>query len=1285
MKFKINTPEIKFAKDQQTIEGKALSDFQKNINALLKELDKSVNKKEELSERTYIMNFMKSLDYNDVEFGYEKDKIDLLIKVDDKIEVLFETKSSNETRDMVSIDNLNVKPLHQIIYYFMQERLSGNNSLKNLVITNGYNWYVFDAEDFNNIFFKNKELLKYFNESHTDQSVQNFYNNVAKPFIENSDTELKATHFNLQDYKDKKTSELKSLFKLLSSASLLKKKVKIDSNKLNAKFFKELLYIMGLEEQKDGSKKLIKEKKKTDEGSLLENVKAKIESHGTLDDFKDKKDYGNTYEQQLYETSLELVLTWINRLLFLKLLEGQLVACHNNDENYRFLSYNKVTEFDILDTIFFEVLNSPVENRKTRITERYPYIPYLNSSLFEPSDLEKNLAFIAGLKDNLTLPLMAGTVLSNEDEKELPTLDYLLKFLEAYNFASHTEDDMYAEKGELINASVLGLVFEKINGYKDGSFFTPGFITEYMARETIRRAVIQKFNDKYNLKLKEFSSLKNYITAERNHSNTNNLEYNAVINSLKIIDPAVGSGHFLVSSLNEIIAIKSELNILADENGELLNCVAKIDNDSIVITQNNLLFNYTLDTENKIITEKNKIQKAIFQEKKTIIENCLFGVDINPKSVKITQLRLWIELLKNAYYKDEENLETLPNIDINIKIGNSLISRFQIVNGTKKLTVAQEKQMKLMTQKYKDQVIIYKSTTDRTTKKNATKQIQLIKTQFSGIANPNDADYAYIRKLRAEIGEMPFIFNKKEQKDWKKQLKIKTKILEKKELDYKNKLETLYSNAFEWRFEFPEVLDVDGKFSGFDIVIGNPPYIKEYEGKEIFDGLRDLPCYQGKMDIWYLFACLGTQILKKDALLSFIATNNWITNSGAKKFRNQIANNTKLIQFIDFSNYMIFEEASVQTMIMMYQNNVSSKVHDIDYREITSKTPTINDVKKLLLKEISKNNQIFDFSFDKRNFTDKPFTFNNPKIKNILSKLESNKNKLTLDDKKEVAQGMVLPQDYVINSTLIKLNEKEVANGIHPHHDYVSNKMLPLLNKKFKKGQGIFALSTQEKEKLNLNENENKLIKPYFTSKNFSKYYADSKNTEWIIYTGSEFKNKEKIKLYPNIKKHLDKFKKVITSDNKPYGLHRARKEEFFKGEKIIVQRKCPTEPIFTYTDFDCYVSATFYVIKTNNVNQKYLTALLNSKLIAFWLRYKGKMQGNNYQIDKEPILNIPLIQVSEKEENQIITKVEKILTLKKEDSNADTSKLEAEIDKMVYQLYELTPEEIKIVEESVK
>ena len=197
------------------------------------------------------------------------------------------------------------------------------------------------------------------------------------------------------------------------------------------------------------------------------------------------------------------------------------------------------------------------------------------------------------------------------------------------------------------------------------------------------------------------------------------------------------------------------------------------------------------------------------------------------------------------------------------------------------------------------------------------------------------------------------------------------------------------------------------------------------------------------------------------------------------------------------------------------------------------------------------------------------------------------------------------------------------------------------------------------------------------------KFYrtAINKNKSWIIYTDSQYKNIHSMDQYPHIKKHLDIVGKAITSDNRPYGLHRARESRFFVGEKIVSLRKCVERPCFSFSDFDCYVPAMYYVIKSSRWDMKFLTGVLNSKLVAFWLRHKGKMQGSNYQVDKEPLQRIPLPIVSPAQQQPIINLVDTILSTKKTKPQADTSELENEIDNLIYNLYSLSNDEIKIVE----
>ncbi|GAA7284471.1 hypothetical protein HpM018_04710 [Helicobacter pylori] len=467
-----------------------------------------------------------------------------------------------------------------------------------------------------------------------------------------------------------------------------------------------------------------------------------------------------------------------------------------------------------------------------------------------------------------------------------------------------------------------------------------------------------------------------------------------------------------------------------------------------------------------------------------------------------------------------------------------------------------------------------------------------------------------------------------------------------------------YHNAFEWRFEFPEVLNDEGDFLGFDCLIGNPPYIKEGGNKELFASTKRLRTYQGKMDIWYHFVGIGLEILKQNRVLSFIATNNWTTNAGAEKLRNILLRETQFISLIDFGDYRVFESADIQTMIMYFKKIISPNQYFFDYRKIIAKKPSdINRITLLQRKECE-GNLYLNAKIEKKNLINKTLFFSH--FDSIFN--------------------------TILKNAILFLNKKEITNGIHPHYDRINKKINEKFSNQFFNGEGIFVLSEAEKNNLKLSQKEMKLLKPSYETAEIMKYLTLSQNQHWIIYTDSSFKNPKSMDDYPNLKKHLDRFKEVITSDNKPYGLHRARDERFFTGNpRIIVLRKCAKEPIFSYVNFDCYVSATFYIIKTKRFDSKFLVGLLNSLLIRFWLKHRGKVQGNNYQIDKEPLMNIPLIKITKSNKptaDKITALVDKILQIKEKDPKANTQQLEKEIDALVYQLYNLTDEEIKIIED---
>src|SRR4030042_752026 len=712
--------------------------FKKNITKLFDQIKESES---EEFHKNIISEFLKNTYYSPDNYINTKGRSDLVIHngrdSNSTVGVLFEAKKPSNKSEMPTCENIHTKAFHELILYFLRERISNNNvEVKHLVITNIFEWFIFNSNDFEKVFAQDKSIVKQFTDFEEGRlsgiNTDFFYKNIAEPFINLLASNISVTHFDIRDFETtiknanrEDDNKLIALYKILSPEHLLKLPFANDSNNLDKTFYNELLHIIGLEETKEGSKKLIgrKNEKKRNPGSLIENSITILKYEDCLPQLPKLSEFGNNKEEQLFNIALELVITWINRILFLKLLEGQLIKYNNEDKSFRFLNIERIHDYDELNKLFFQVLAVKESDRSEEIKQKFGNVPYLNSSLFEPSDLEHKTIRINSLEDHSKHPVLKGTVLKDKTGRkligDLNPLQYLFEFLDAYDFSSEGSEDIQEENKTLINASVLGLIFEKINGYKDGSFFTPGFITMYMCHETITRAVVQKFNDAKGWNCETINNVYNKIT--------DIAEATRIINSLKICAPAVGSGHFLVSALNEIIAIKSELKILLEREGRpLKHYHIEVANDELVITdEDGELFEY--NPKNK---ESQQVQEALFHEKQTIIENCLFGVDINPNSVKICRLRLWIELLKNAYYKtpgsDHRELETLPNIDINIKCGNSLISRYPLDADIKKAL----RDSRWSVDSYRIAVMTYRNAQSKDEKREMEKLIEKIKNDF---------------------------------------------------------------------------------------------------------------------------------------------------------------------------------------------------------------------------------------------------------------------------------------------------------------------------------------------------------------------------------------------------------------------------------------------------------------------------------------------------------------------------------------------------------------------------
>jgi len=650
-----------------------LNIFKTNLIHLLSLIDE---KESEENVKIHLMDFLKQTFYHPEYLVATKGKTDFVIHLGKDAKspagVLFEVKKPTNKADMVSKSNLNTKAMHELILYFLRERLIGkNNSLTYLIITNIYEWYVFDAALFERVFIENSYLQKAYKEWEGGQKVSSktelFYAEIAKPFLQELDKEINFAHFDIRSYEKeikgvnpKEDNLLVPLYKFFTPAHLLKLPFVNDSNTLDKGFYAELLHIIGLKEHKDQGKKVIRRLPENERypGSLIENAINILELENTVRKVSNKYLSGSSDEEQVFSLALGLCITWVNRILFLKLLEAQLLIYHNGSSKYKFLNIHTIRDFDELYKLFFQVLAKENSERTQLVRSKYAHIPYLNSSLFEISDLEDASLKINGLDDNIDLELYPNSILrrniDRRDTVSLNTLHYLFEFLDAYDFSSVGKDEIQEENKPIINAAVLGLVFEKINGYADGSYYTPGAVTMFLCRETIRRAVVEKFNDVYKWKCESIDDIRNFIADRRNAKDI--LQFNRTIENIRIVDPAVGSGHFLVSSLNELIVIKAELGILADAKGNrLANLDVSVANDELIIAdgRTQAFFEYNVKETNDsgrhiISTDTQNIQETFFNEKRKIIEGCLFGVDINPNSVKICQLRLWIELLKHA-------------------------------------------------------------------------------------------------------------------------------------------------------------------------------------------------------------------------------------------------------------------------------------------------------------------------------------------------------------------------------------------------------------------------------------------------------------------------------------------------------------------------------------------------------------------------------------------------------------------------------------------------------------
>ncbi|ELZ9839191.1 Eco57I restriction-modification methylase domain-containing protein [Campylobacter jejuni] len=1227
--------------------------FNKALMQYLERLESSQSENEDYLVANALSPFLTMLNFKTHIKTKQKGKseIDLSISKDEfskDLEVLIEAKKPN-SKEFITHTKVNSKALHETILYYFRNR-EYSFSLKFIIITDFYKFYIFKISEFEELFYKNPSFKKLFEEFCNPNSLfkgntEEFYKEVAK-LIENSKENLKGFLIDLTFLKDKQKSNFKnlaSIYKTFHRDFLLNEFNPNDANSLNNAFYKELLYILGLCESKQNSKLIIakSQESKEEQGTFYTAINSKL-------------------EEENFETILKLLILWLNRILFLKLIESNLVR-FNDDKNLKFLNFKKIPDFDKLSELFFEIL---AKGRSARKKSEFAYLPYLNSSLFEKQSIENTLE-ISNLNNDLKLNYYKNTVLKDDKCKakkgQVGLLEYLFEFLDSFDFGSDDEQSEILSQKELISSSVLGNVFEKLNGYKEGSFYTPSFITSYMCKESITKVVLDKFNAQFDLDAKDISELRKSLRKEDKKAQKE------LLNSIKICDPAVGSGHFLVSALNVMLSIYDELNLFDEE------FYLEVQNDEILITgRKGEFIEYKRPKTPK--DKAHLIQQELFHTKKDIIENNLFGVDINPNSCEITKLRLWIELLKHSFYQsfDDENyhdLRTLPNIDINIKCGNSLVSYFETGK-----SLSHYPNIKERMGKYKRIVKDYKEGF-YTDKSHINQEIKNLKISFKNFCFAdkfkkemkgfNDKCEKYSKKygnfLAVDDENLKFfvsanltLFDFDEKEATKEFANLK------KEYDNIFNLES--NHPFEWRFEFPEILDDDGNFKGFDLIIGNPPYIRQEELKELKSHLaKNYKVYKGTSDIYTYFYELGFNVLKdRGGVLSYITSNKYTRAGYGEALREFLLKNVKFLEYTDLNGIKVFDSATVDTSILCFEKS-KSKDNKFKYLALSNE----------ILKTCAYNIGLYkDFAeFSQNSLSKESFTFSDENTSALKAKIER--------------IGTPLKEWYGLNINY------GIKTGLNEAFIITTEKR-----------NEILANCKDEAEK----ERTAKLIRKMLRGRDIKRYSYEWAGL-WVIFIPWHFPNVEKPKTmleneqdlkeqYPSLYKHLLSHKERLSKRNKEetgiryewYCLQRwgANYYQEFEKEKLGWQR-ITQEPSFILEKEYILLDSMAFMVANSKNELKYLLGFLNSNLIFYYFKNIGHLYSDKgFLLSNQYVEKFPIPKINSKNQklaDGLINLADDILKAKEQDKNANIQELENKTNSLVYKLYNLTEEEIKIIE----
>jgi len=904
---------------------------------------------------------------------------------------------------------------------------------------------------------------------------------------------------------------------------------------------------------------------------------------------------------------------------------------------------------DFIEPLFYDTLgnryrgNDSVKNDQSFSPYFQTRIPYLNGGLFED---------FYNWRDT--------TININND-----FFGMLIEFFDQYNFT--VDENTPSDQEISIDPEMLGKIFEKLLEYKDrkskGAYYTPREIVHYMCQESMVNYLISEtgYQDDRIRRLIKSKDRELTVKLDEQHLRTisqmtdlNEIakKVDAALQSVKVLDPAVGSGAFPMGMLSEITSTRYFLN---------------------------KYFLHNKDEKGSELTE--------YHIKKETLENCIYGVDIDPGAVDIAKLRFWLALVVDHNIDD---IEPLPNLDYKLMQGNSLIENFEGINlidnkyfensttavdslekYAEEQTILGREFIKLI-QSNQHGTIRYRILESRLTelkKVLTTKNKVPVSTNIESSLF-DEPEYIKESKIKAKklLEKQKEFFNTKDpqrKKDLKREIDdLAWELIEStlREEGREDKIEELRSLKelnerpyFLFKLHFAEVFQKKG---GFDIVIANPPYIefKSLSKSDKKNIENSFITADGKYDIYIPFCEKSVYLLRKNGVLSFINPTRFMHRDYGKKLRSFMLENVSIKTIIDFNDYQVFDEALAYTGVFVYQ-----KICDINNNILYKKIKTNLDMDNIEygLVSLNSNDKVDVMQINQSNLSDKPWYVTNNENEKILEKIKMDSIEL-IDICKGIYQGIATGKDsvFIVNDTTIEKFRIE------------SDVLIPLL-----KGKDIHTYRLSWKNTY--------VIYPY--------------NEEGKVFDENYFKNK-----FPNCYKYLTDNKHELlgrdyfdNSNKLWFELWNQRNILKFKNKKIITLDNA-SKNSFTIDNSGFVGSTTSYSISIKpetEISYEYLLSVLNSRTLDFFHKKNTVPQaGGFYRYQASFIKSLPIKKISFEKQKPFIEIVDKILAITKSNDYLENpakregvKKYENQIDQMVYKLYDLTPEEIKIIEESVK